>query len=349
MTGGKLPGYRISGASKRRVYLMTELEKKFEGISRQIENGVTPSRVTVRDILDWIGVSRRGNNVNWQVRRALEHAGLETQPEFEWAYIYLTLKFVKVGSEEDRNVFSTSCRIDGLESANRKPISVKPDSQLSEAITLMLVNDFSQLPVMTTERDAKGTVSWKSIGCRLSLGQRCPLVKDCMDQAQIISAETSLFEAIDIIAIHDYVLVRAHDHTICGIVTASDLSQQFRDLSEPFLLIGECEQLLRRLIHGKFKFDDLKEATNSSDSNRTVTGVADLTIGEYVRLLSEKKRWGKLKLSIDRKEFISRLDKIREIRNDVMHFDPQGIGPEDLQFLRDFVRFLKELRRIGSV
>ena len=328
---------------------MSELDKKLEEISRQIDEGVTPSRITVRMILDLMGVSRRGNNVNWRVRRALEHAGLETQPEFEWAYVHLPLKFVKVGSAEDRDVSSTIYRIDGLESANRNPVSVKPDSQLFEATTLMLANDFSQLPVMTTERDVKGTVSWKSIGSRLALGKKCPLVKDCMDPEQIINAEASLFEAINIIAEHDYVLVRAHDRTICGIVTASDLSQQFRDLSEPFLLIGECEHLLRRLIHGKFKVVELEDAKHSNDTNRTVTGVADLTFGEYVRLLSNKNRWAKLKLPIDRKEFISRLDRIREIRNDVMHFDPQGIAHEDLQAIREFVRFLKELRRIGAV
>jgi len=256
---------------------------------------------------------------------------------------------VKVGSEEDRDVSSTIYRIDGLESANRKPVSVKPDNQLSEATTLMLTNDFSQLPVMISEREVKGAVSWKSIGCRLSLSKKCTLVKDCMDPAQVIDAEASLFEAINIIAEHDYVLVRAHDRTICGIVTASDLSQQFRNLSEPFLLIGECEHLIRRLIYGKFRVDDLEEAKNSGDMQRTVSGVADLTFGEYVRLLSDKNRWAKLKLAIDRKEFISRLDKIREIRNDVMHFDPQGVDPESLKALREFTRFLKELRRIGAV
>lgn len=330
---------------------MSELDKKLEDISRQIDKGVTPKRVTVRKILNWLGVSRRGNNVNWQVRRALEHAGLETQPEFEWAYVHLPLKFVKAGSDEDRDSASTIYRIDGLESANKKPVSVNPESQLSVATTLMLTNDFSQLPVMTTERDVKGTVSWKSIGSRLSLGKSplCSLVKDCMDPAQVINAEASLFEAINIIAEHDYVLVRAHDRTIYGIVTASDLSQQFRDLSEPFLLIGECEHLIRRLIHGKFNIDDLEEAKNSNDTNRTVSGVADLTFGEYVRLLSDKNRWAKLQLRIDRKEFISRLDRVREIRNDVMHFDPQGIDPEALRTLREFVHFLKELRRIGAV
>ena len=156
---------------------MSKLDDKFKDISDQINRGVNPSRTTVRMILDWMGVSRRGNNVNRQVRRALEHAGLETKPEFEWAYVYLPLKFIKVGSDEDRDASSTIYRIDGLESANRKPVSVKPDGPLTEATTLMLTNDFSQLPVMISDREVKGIVSWKSIGSRLALGQKCPFIR----------------------------------------------------------------------------------------------------------------------------------------------------------------------------
>jgi len=170
-----------------------------------------------------------------------------------------------------------------------------------------------------------------------------------MDQAQIISAGSSLFDAIEIITKHEYVLVEAQDKTICGIVTATDLSQQFRDLAEPFLLIGECENLLRRLIHGKFLVEELKEARDPNDPNRSVAGVADLTFGEYVRLLEEPRRWNKLKVSVDRREFIDRLKRVREFRNDVMHFDPQGIDPEAMKALRDFVRFLQELWRLGVI
>jgi CBS domain-containing protein len=126
----------------------------------------------VRKILSWLGVSRRGNKVNWRIRRALELAGLETIPEFEWTYINFPVRFVKIGSDKELEA-STIYRIDSLESANQKPISVKPDSLISEATTLMLTNDFSQLPVMTTARDVKGIVSWKSIGSRLSLGKKC--------------------------------------------------------------------------------------------------------------------------------------------------------------------------------
>jgi len=211
----------------------------------------------------------------------------------------------------------------------------------------MLTNDYSQLPVLTTPREVKGIISWKSIGSRIALGKKCSYVRDCIDPALEVNADTSLFEAISVIAKHNYVLVRAANYTVCGIVTASDLSEQFRDLAEPFLLVGECERLTRRLIRGKFNITELEAAKHSIDEGRSISCIDDLTFGEYVRLLSNIDYWAKLKLSLDRVEFISRLNRLREIRNDVMHFDPNGVSEESLIFLREFVRFLKELRRIG--
>jgi CBS domain-containing protein len=325
---------------------MQELKNKLNEIAQQLKKGVSPARMSARDILKLLNSSRRGSNVNSLVRSALEKAGLQTQPDFEWAYIDGAIKFVAIGSDEDRQAIATTYRIDGLGSAHRKPVSIKPDSSLNEATTIMMANNFSQLPVMTTEREVKGAISWKSIGCRLSLGKKCTVVRECMDSAKIIGMESSLFEAIKIIAEHDYVLVQSQEKIICGIVTASDLSQQFSDLAEPFVLIGECENFIRRLIHGKFCVEELDGAKNPNELSRVVEGVADLTFGEYVRLLEDEKRWDKLKLSVDRCEFIKWLNRVRNIRNDVMHFDPQGADPVAMQALREFVHFLQELRRL---
>jgi len=35
--------------------------------------------------------------------------------------------------------------------------------------------------------------------------------------------------------------------------------------------------------------------------------------------------WEKLNLSLDRSHFIKQLEKVRNIRNDIMHFNPEGI------------------------
>jgi hypothetical protein len=155
----------------------------------------------------------------------------------------------------------------------------------------------------------------------------------------------SLFDAIPRIVQHQYVLIRGSDKRITGIVTATDLSQQFQQLAEPFLLLGEIENHVRRLIGNNFSPEELQSVARHSE--RVNNHADDLTFGDYVRLLEKERRWKKINLAVDRQEFCTRLDKVREIRNDVMHFDPGGILPKDLEHLRCFENFLQRLRTIG--
>jgi Mg/Co/Ni transporter MgtE len=235
-------------------------------------------------------------------------------------------------------------RIIRLAASTRKPLAVSPETKLEEEITHMLTNDFSQLPVMTSERDVKGIITWASIGSRLAMHKNCSVAREFMEQHHEIRSDASLISAIGIIAEHQYVLVRGHDHKITGIVTASDLSLQFQQLAEPFLLLGEIENHLRQVISQRFTPTELKSAKDPTDTKRAVTSVADLTYGEYKRLLENPERWDKLHITVDRKTCMEKLENVRRIRNEVMHFDPDGIPEKDLQAIREFARFLQRLQ-----
>ena len=324
---------------------MPSARERLKKIADQINNGVVPPSVTVREFLWWFGAERRGYNVVWNIRQTLAQVGVKTNPDFDYEYIDAGITFVAAGTESQ--TADLTYRIGTLESANRKPISVKPDDSLEKATTLMLFHEFSQLPVMPNERDVKGVVSWKSIGSRLALGSKFDFVRQCLDSPQVIQADASLFSAIDIIAEHDFVLIRGPDQTISGIVTASDLAQQFRQLAEPFLLIGEIENHVRRLIRGKFTVEELSKVKDDEDEGRSIDRVEDLTFGEYIRLFENSARWKKLNLPIDRRVFVKRLDEVRKIRNDVAHFDPDGLSEGNLKTLRDFSRFMQDLSKMG--
>jgi CBS domain-containing protein len=239
-------------------------------------------------------------------------------------------------------------RVGRLRSANTPPTSVAPNSSLAEATTKMLMNDFSQLPVINGAPKAgnvKGVISWHSIGIRRALGFSFTEVRECMEAPRIISADTSLLDAIGEITRHQYVLVFDKNNDISGIVTTSDLSVQFRELSEPFLLLREIENHVRHLIlKGDFEAQELRNTSETKDKTRPVNDVFDLNFGEYIRLLERKESWPKIKLPIEREIFIERLENIRKIRNDVMHFDPDGITEEDLDVLRKFTVFLQKLQ-----
>jgi hypothetical protein len=129
-------------------------------------------------------------------------------------------------------------------------------------------------------------------------------------------------------------------HKISGIVTTSDLSLEFQQLTEPFLLLSEIENHIRGMIHNAgFTVEELRECRDSAEETREIEGVFDLTFGEYIKLLENKDSWGKLKLKIDQKIFFQDLDRIRKIRNDVMHFDPGFVG-----FLQKLQPILEKLQ-----
>jgi hypothetical protein len=335
---------------------MSLADEKLASIAEQLKGGVAPQRETVRSFLLWFHAERRGYRVVHRIRNALRRHGLMTFPDFELVYIDGLISFQKAPPEgtppqavADDSAPDPSYRIGRLTSANRTPVWVTPDSLLQQVVTLMMSNDFSQLPVMTGPRDLKGAVSWKSIGTRLALKRPCLHARDCMEDAKLLTLDDSLFAAISIIAVYDYVLIQAADQTICGIVTATDLNDQFRILAEPFLLAGEIENGIRRLLHGKFTANELEAAKAPGDDARAIEAPADLTVGEYIRLIEQETNWTKLKVEIDRVTFVKQLNRVRDIRNDVMHFDPDGLEDDDLKFLREFAQFLKRLRDVGAV
>ena len=323
----------------------------------EIDGGAahTPERVTVREFLVWFGYAMRGSRINRHIRNKMEELDLRTVPDFESGWFGATISIeldpdAVAGIESSGEPVDPTVRIGRLDTANRRPTSVKPDNPLKVAITLMQLNDFSQLPVMTNERDVKGIISWKSIGTCFSSGRECDSVRHCMDPVvREISIDAPLFDAVGDISQHGYVLVRGGNQKITGIVTASDFSEQFSELAGPFVLIGEIEGYLRRIVRRKFTREEMEEASSGSEGGHPIEGSADLTFGGYCQLLGNPDRWKKLRLSIDRGVFVKYLDAVREIRNDVMHFNPDGLDQEHKEKLRNGAMFFRNLSRMGAL
>ena len=354
--------------------MAAKIPDQLKEIANHINQGGERSE-TVRTLLSWFEAERRGYWKVHEIRKALRKVKLKTEPDFEDAWIDAPVAFLikpkkekalvsaepEVGSDTEpktdddttgaripvkhANGVQNRIKIGVLAAANKPPRCVSPDAEISEAITLMLQHDFSQLPVTTSERDVKGIVSWRSLGSRLALGKQCKKVRECMEAPSEIRSDASLFEAIQQIVEHECVLVRDATRKLTGIITTEDLSRQFAQLGEPFLLLGQIENHVRNLIANKFTKAELATVRDPADSSREIEDVSDLTFGEYVRLLQNAKQWTTFAIQIDRKTFTDELRKVGDIRNDVMHFHPDGVGPEDLATLRKFARFLSDLEK----
>ena len=358
---------------------------ELEAVATKLKAGEAAS-TTVRTLISWFWRSeRRGKWVVQAIRNAFSQLNLTTEPDFESTYIDGDVKFMLVPSKQlpevgtpeappsDRDANHTvdafisvgdavdlndgvmlrmetdpMHRIARLRSAHAEPLSICPDAEIRKAITLMMKHNYFQLPVMSS-RTLKGFVSWKTIGRKLAMGKNSTLVREVMDEvepSQIASLNASLLEATRLLGMHDFLLVRDTAQRICGIITPYDFTETFGSLSEPFLLLGEIENHIRNLLNGKFSKAELTDALDPNDKTRPINDVSDLNFGGYVRLLQKPTNWNKLQLQLDRETFVSDLDEIREIRNDIMHFDPDGIVEDELKKVREFANLLRQVQHI---
>lgn len=315
-------------------------------LRKELEAGAAPrpERLSVRQFLAHFGYARRRSRVVAEIRECLASHGLRTSPDFEFEYIdglitvELEVDIAEIDADKPRD--DPTVRVALLEAAHRPPVRVAPDDPIAKATTLMRMEDYSQLPVMTTDRDVKGMVSWQSIGGAHARGQNPVTVRECMEGAYDVPDKMPLADATDRICEHGYVLVRGSDRTVTGIVTSVDIAGQFKQGAHPFFLIGEIEHHLRNLVRRKFTVEELDDA---SDGNKEIPGPDDLTFGGYCRLFENPEAWKKLGLEVDRKSFVDLLHAVRDIRNDIMHFTPDEHDPGDIDRLERTARFFRKL------
>ena len=93
----------------------------------------------------------------------------------------------------------------------------------------------------------------------------------------------------------------------------------------------------------------MAEADFKLKCDKPIGSAADLTFGGYCALLGKKENWDRLELGIDRQIFIKQLDSVRMIRNDVMHFNTDGLDDTDVKKLEDVVEFFRDLTYMRAI
>ncbi|WPV01957.1 CBS domain-containing protein [Mucilaginibacter sp. cycad4] len=335
---------------------MSEPKSNFEEILADVRKTQKPVRTFPYIATQYLNVSRRGWRVIKSVNDLLEKYELICEPEFGSAWFYGEIEIKpkpKVGyGKSDNSVVETdpTPRLSLLKAANLNKvkelgtgnglISVNRNTTVIEATTLMIMHSFSQLPILNNQRDVDGIVSWKSIGRALALGKSCTTVSDCKEDVTILDHDELLFNAVKFVLEEEVVLVRQKDRTISGIVTATDIGEQFISMAEPFLIIEQIENHIRKMLGNKFEKEDLIFSEKLEEKSREINNISDLTFGQYVKLMEDPKKFEKLKINVDRGVLAKQLEEVRKIRNDVMHFNTDGINSQNLELLRQTVNFL---------
>lgn len=321
-------------------------KEEFLELVKEIKENDKEFEITPRELINFFGCEKRTSGNLAYINRFLDENQLETDPNYVncWIDGDITLKHKKKATT--KNGVDPIQRIKILSSSNKEPISISRDSTLKEAITLMMMHNYSQLPIINGPRNVIGFVSWETIGYALANGQTSQEIKFYTNpDVTKLSYETPLLDAISVIIEKEFVLVIKSDNSVSGILTIADISAQFLSATEPFILLEQIENHIRQILDKKFLVTDLKEFCKKGDVEREIEFIDDLNFGDYIQIVGNPENWDKLNLSIERSHFIKQLDKIRQIRNDVMHFDPEGITKEQREDLVKMAKFLMELRK----
>lgn len=315
-------------------------------------------KITIREFISYWDARRRGSWVVERIQSALDEYGLATVPSFENGWIDNTIVLFPlqralahpgVSETTDLQVeeigpaaqvkSNTAQRFADLPTADAGIISIGRDTSICEAQSLMIQNDYSQLPVLSG-RELLGAVSWESIS-RARMHKPDAVLRDAIVPAIVVSLDDEVLPHVSDITRKAFVFVRRNDRVVNGIVTTTDLSMAFERLAGPFLLVGDVERRLRRVITAVFSLSELQAVHASVDDGRSIESVENMTAGEYIRLLDNPERWLKLGWEVDRQVFVRSLQAYRELRNEVMHFSPDPLEESKLALVRNLLAWLR--------
>jgi CBS domain-containing protein len=171
-------------------------------------------------------------------------------------------------SDAGENDLDVGLTVGNLKSALNGVTSVAPNATFDEAITLMLLNGYSQLAVLSGSHTLRGAITWQSIAYARNSNPHASFAAAIV-RAHEARYDQELVEILPDLETWDFVFVRNEKNEVAGIVTTADVVGKYRELSTPFILIGELDQVLRQLIARTFTLQDVTSLCDS-DGSRSV-------------------------------------------------------------------------------
>ena len=253
--------------------------------------------------------------------------------------------------------------------------TVRKSDSVKRALTFMVVEELSQVPVLEDERTVAGVVTWRSLACHGNRSDRNPSDPSSHGTAgnsleplpggTTFPLDTPVIEILDLVFWHDFVLTHDHEMKPCGIVTASDVTR----CAKAFLAVGEIERHLRtalssvsdEVIDRALCRGDSSESTNAAPAPDS-RDPRSWSFGDCGRLLDDDAAWeflpdGGLWQRIDRTEFRKRLKEANDARNRAFHFrycsrssprpDEGPTSNSDADLLAMFARCLRIIAGLG--
>ncbi|MBU7596395.1 CBS domain-containing protein [Streptomyces sp. P38-E01] len=324
-------------------------------------------KLPLPDFLALFGTRVRNDQIALGINQALRGVGLTTLPDFTHCGSRADIHLLAIEADEPvvpeeeseetdddltRGALPTqSFRIADVPAANNGVDSILPNTPLTEATYHMRAKNYSQLAVLENGSTLRGVVSWESISLMYELGKSSTLANAMIDDPPVAEAHQDFFSLLPMVSEHGYLLVRGGNGHFSGIVTASDITERFEATAWPFFMVGEIEYRLRKCLGARLDPDNIRAVQWKNKQTGLIT---DLMFNGYVKLLhtgqqdpalcaKAAENWTELGWAVSRNQFVYQLDRVRDIRNRIAHFDPEPLPPQYAEELRQFVRLLRQL------
>lgn len=234
------------------------------------------------------------------------------------------------------------------------PVTARLEDSIQEALTIMLENDFDQLPVVS-DRGVEGAVTYKSVA-KYAKSMDEPdfdetSVKFALDRnPEFVDSERDIFELFDTLAEDDFVLI-GDSNRLDGMLTRYDVFYFLEDQVEPILQIGEIEESLRYLF--RTSCDNLEQRIEDTFADRAEHDesyhlpekVEDFTFDEYRMFMMRNLDELPPHLSRDRDMVEDLLEDVRDIRNALLHFrsDADEVDRDQIDIAHSYFTGIAEI------
>ncbi|MFD8586807.1 HPP family protein [Streptomyces californicus] len=209
-----------------------------------------------------------------------------------------------------------------LPSARSELKTVRLTDPLSRAVELLSENAYDQLPVLDDDGHLRGSISWREIGA--TNRPATALVEDAaVLKVRSIRTDEPMVDCLADVADHGCVFVLNPDGSLSGIVTGHDLAHRFEQELRPYALIQELELRLRRALKkALMQVKEIHGEYGLPGDPAKIVKLAEqgMNFADYITLLKRDDVWRATGWQFPQQSFAERMDRVRKIRNETMHF-----------------------------
>ena len=252
------------------------------------------------------------------------------------------------GSQDGRSglghaeIIADYMHVSQLVPLDQKLISIPYEGRVRDALDLMQQNAFNQLPVEADDGSIVGLFSYRSLANHISKFRPSDdllskLVGDMSDDPYFAAPTQNLNSVIEKINTDGAILIGT-ERDVYAVATTHDLSDLMWSIAQPFMLIGDIETKLRRMMNSVCPTEEMSEIISrsyASESNKSQSSLDELSLGELLGVLKNGTNFGRYFRSrfTDMNYTSQTLDPVVPIRNRMFHFRGQ-VSDEDLEILR---------------